>query len=172
MKPTMCAWFVRHVSTTRCVDRAAVGAERGRRAWLKRGGLAAAALGCGWLNSSQAAETLSFNARSVDASLQALGAIPASAGQISLTVPDVSENGAFVPVSVVCSLAGAQEIAIVVETNPDPLAARFDIPEGTEALVSTRVKISESGRVYAVVKADGKYYSSFRHATVMVGGCG
>ena len=58
------------------------------------------------------------------------------------------------------------------EKNPNPLTATFTIPDGTEPYVSTRTKMGESTNVYAVVKADGKLYSTFKETKVTLGGCG
>jgi sulfur-oxidizing protein SoxY len=52
------------------------------------------------------------------------------------------------------------------------LSASFDIPEGTDPFVQTRVKMGQSSNVYAVVKADGKYYSAVKEIKVTLGGCG
>jgi sulfur-oxidizing protein SoxY len=38
--------------------------------------------------------------------------------------------------------------------------------------VSIRVKLAQSSNVYAVVKADGRFYSVVKAANVTVGGCG
>jgi sulfur-oxidizing protein SoxY len=52
------------------------------------------------------------------------------------------------------------------------LAATFDIPAGTEPTVTTRVKMGQSSNVYALVKADGKYYVAQKEVKVTLGGCG
>jgi sulfur-oxidizing protein SoxY len=59
-----------------------------------------------------------------------------------------------------------------VEKNPNPMVAAFTLVEGTEPSISTRVKVSQTCNVYAVVKADGKYYSAMRETKVTLGGCG
>ena len=46
------------------------------------------------------------------------------------------------------------------------------IAEGTEPYVSTRTKMGQGTNVFAVVKADGKPYSTFRETKVTLGGCG
>lgn len=119
-----------------------------------------------------AEEDLAFNAASMQDALRALGGIPAVGSQIVLSAPDVAEDGAVVPVSVDCNLPGVREIFIVVEANPNPLCVRFTIPEGTEPFVSTRIRMAESSRIYAVVRAGGTLYSASRSTTVTVGGCG
>jgi len=52
------------------------------------------------------------------------------------------------------------------------LAALFDLPAGTEPTISTRVKMRETSNVYALVKADGKYYVASKEIKVTLGGCG
>lgn len=173
MKPIMCAWFVPRVENSRQLVPDAGMPGLGRRRLLKGSSLFAAAWASGLLNTGRAAqsEAFDFNAATVDEALQVIAAIPLDDGRISLTVPEVSENGAIVAVSVSCEMAGVREIAIVAEPNPERLAATFDIPADTQAFVSTRIKVAQSGRIYAIVKSDGKYYSTFRKVDVTVGGC-
>lgn len=113
-----------------------------------------------------------FKAKSVDDVYAALGARPEPSDQIDLGAPDIAENGAVVPVSVTSKLPKTEQILLLVEKNPNPMAASFVFPEGTEAFVSTRVKVGQTCNIHAVVKADGKYYSAFRETKVTLGGCG
>lgn len=113
-----------------------------------------------------------LNAKTMDDVLKALGGQPTVSGEIILNSPDIAENGAVVPVSITSKLANTQQILIIVEKNPNPLTAAFDIPTDTEPYVQTRVKMGQSGNVYAVVKADGKLYSTFKETKVTLGGCG
>ncbi|MGV4428953.1 thiosulfate oxidation carrier protein SoxY, partial [Pandoraea pneumonica] len=76
---------------------------------------------------------------------------------VVLTAPDIAENGAVVPVAVTSKAPNTQSIAILIEKNPNTLAASFDIPDGTEPSVTTRVKMGQTSKVYALVKADNKY---------------
>jgi sulfur-oxidizing protein SoxY len=73
---------------------------------------------------------------------------------------------------VTSNLPKTQEIYILVEKNARPLAAAFVLNEGAESFVSTRVKMGQSTNVVAVVKADGKLYSSVKETKVTLGGCG
>jgi sulfur-oxidizing protein SoxY len=146
-----------------------------RRELLARSSAFCALFGCGLLghqDASAAQLELAFDASSLDEALEAMGSVQIRSQQITLTVADVVDNGALAPVSVSSTLPNTQEISIVVESNPNPLVVHFRIPPGTEPDVSTRVKMAGSGRVYAVVKADGKVYSTFRETKVTVGGCG
>ena len=102
-----------------------------------------------------------FDAKTVEETLKALGAgTPANSADVQLTAPDIAENGAVVPVGVVSSLAGVEAIAILIEKNPNPLAASFVLPAGTEATVQTRVKMGQTSDVYALVKVGGQCPSS------------
>ncbi len=122
---------------------------------------------------AQSANKAGFEAKTLKDALASLGAAPAAGGaQITITSPDIAENGAVVPVGVTSEIAGTSDIYILVEKNPFPLSAGFSIPAGTEANVQTRVKMGQSSNIYAVVKANGKLYSSVKETKVTLGGCG
>jgi len=65
-----------------------------------------------------------------------------------------------------------ESISIVVEHNPRPLAASFEIPAGTLPNVSSRIKMGETSDVIAVVKTDTGIYSTSKQVKVTIGGCG
>lgn len=116
-------------------------------------------------------EELAFGAESMPEALRALGSISAIESEIMLTVPDIAENGAMVPVEVDCRLPRTEEIFIVVASNPNPLVVRFTIPDGTQPFVSTRIKMAETSPVYAIVRAGGRLYSVSKNTQVTIGGC-
>lgn len=93
-------------------------------------------------------------------------------GAISLSAPEIAENGAVVPVSVTTTLDNVKSISIVVENNPRPLAISFDIPPGTLPDVACRIKMGKTSRVMAVVRTDSGLYSASRDVKVTIGGCG
>ena len=152
-----------------------------RRNVLKAGGgasllkLPAAA---GWVTpetaAAQAWNKNAFEAKTMDETMKAFGGgSPAQSKDIAfLSTPDIAENGAVVPVGVSSSIPKTESIAILIEKNPNMLAASFDIPTGTDPSVSTRVKMGQSSNVYALVKADGKYYVASKEIKVTLGGCG
>ena len=114
-----------------------------------------------------------FDTKSLQDTVKALGgAAAAESKDIAITSPDIAENGAVVPVSVTSKLGKTESIAILVEKNPNALSASFDIPGGTEPFVSTRVKMGQTSNVYALVKADGKYFFASKEIKVTLGGCG
>ena len=86
--------------------------------------------------------------------------------------PDIAENGAVVPIGISSNIPRTESIAILIEKNPNMLAANFDIPTGTDPTISTRVKMNQTSNIYALVKADGKYYVAAKEVKVTLGGCG
>jgi sulfur-oxidizing protein SoxY len=132
----------------------------------------------GWLRPSdaeaQAWNKAAFDAKTMDETMKALGGgAPAQSKDITfVSTPDIAENGAVVPVGVTSAIPKTESIAILIEKNPNMLAASFDLPAGTEPSITTRVKMGQSSNVYALVKADGKYYVASKEIKVTLGGCG
>lgn len=92
--------------------------------------------------------------------------------QINLKVPEIAENGAVVPVTISTTLDGVESIGIVVEKNPRPLAASFEIPAGTLPDISGRIKMGETSDVLAVVRTNAGIFSTSKQVKVTIGGCG
>ncbi len=115
-----------------------------------------------------------FAATEADAAMSALfGATETTpSDQITLKVPEIAENGAVVPVTISTTLENVESISIVVENNPRPLAASFEIPAGTLPNVSSRIKMGETSDVVAVVKTQSGTYSATKQVKVTIGGCG
>ena len=114
-----------------------------------------------------------FDGKTLSDALRALGAQGAATSDaIQIKAPEIAENGAVVPVGVESRLPGTQSITLLIEKNPQPLTASFDIPAGTEPNVSTRVKMGQSSDIYALVKADGKFYVAKKEIKITLGGCG
>jgi sulfur-oxidizing protein SoxY len=153
----------------------------GRREVIKAGGgvtLLALLAAAGWLKPGEALAAdwnkAAFDSKTMDEAYKALsGGAPAQSKDIAfVATPDIAENGAVVPVGVTSSIPKTESIAILIEKNPNMLAAQFDIPAGTEPAITTRVKMGQSSNVYALVKADGKYYVASKEIKVTLGGCG
>jgi sulfur-oxidizing protein SoxY len=115
-----------------------------------------------------------FEAKSVDDTLTALfdSKEAEDSDKIKIDAPDIAENGSVVKVEISTELEKVESIAIVAERNPIPLVAQFTLGENTLGFVSTRIKMGETGKVIAVVKADGKLYKASKEVKVTVGGCG
>lgn len=115
-----------------------------------------------------------FKSESVDAALNSLlegeAAIPSD--KIRLKIPDIAENGAAVPVTISTTLEDVTRIYLLIDNNPNPLSAVFEIGPRSVAEVSTRVKIGESSLARAIVRAGGKAYMAEKEVKVTIGGCG
>ena len=151
-----------------------------RRQVLKAGGhgsLLAVLMGAGLLKPgfAFAAEwnKAAFATTSIADTIKLLGGSEATpSGDVVFTVPEIAENGAVVPLSIVSKIPNTQQIAVLIEKNPNTLAASFDIPADTDPSISTRVKMGQTSNVVALVKADGKFYSATKEVKVTLGGCG
>ncbi len=95
-----------------------------------------------------------------------------TSADIKLTVPEIAENGAVVPIKVETGIANVESMTVVAINNPLPLVANFKPGEGAAAYVSTRIKMAKTGDVIAIVKADNKLYSTQHEIKVTIGGCG
>ena len=155
--------------------------DRERRSVLKMGGgatLLALVAAAGWLKPgaahAQAWNKAAFDTNSLGDTMKALGGgEPAQSKDIVFfQTPDIAENGAVVPVGITSNIPKTDSIAILIEKNPNMLAAVFDIPAGTDPTITTRVKMGQSSNIYALVKADGKYYVAAKEVKVTLGGCG
>jgi len=114
-----------------------------------------------------------FDADSLEGALRALGAQAARDSEdIRIVLPDVAEDGRAVPLGVSSKLPRTEQIVIVIEENPYKVAASFVLSESMLAEVHTRVKMSRSTAVHALVKADGQFFVARRDVKVTVGGCG
>ena len=134
---------------------------------LAAAGLLPTAAQAAW---SQAA----FEAKSVADAIKALGgSAPVESKDVSLTGPDIAENGAVVPVGCATTLVGVKRLLLLVEKNPNTLAAVFDITDAVDANINTRVKMGQSSNVIAVaILADGKVLYAQKEIKVTLGGCG
>jgi sulfur-oxidizing protein SoxY len=114
-----------------------------------------------------------FGSESAAGALEALvpGALPREDARIHLTAPQLAENGALVPIDVSTDIPGVTRIALIVDRNPNPLAATFDFTPAAIPAVSIRLKMRESSRVMAVVEAEGEVYTSARDVKVAISGC-
>jgi sulfur-oxidizing protein SoxY len=147
-----------------------------RRQALKQG-LAVAGLLAGtglFPQYAHAFNQAAFEAKNLNDVLKALGAsAPQASKDVTLTAPDIAENGAVVPMGVATSLAGVKMLLLLVEKNPNALVATFNVTDAVEANMTTRAKMGQSSDVVAVaVMNDGKAFFSKKEVKVTLGGCG
>jgi len=115
-----------------------------------------------------------FQAKNMAEVMKALGAgAPVESKDVTVTGPDIAENGAVVPIAASTTLPGVKRILVLVEKNPSVLSAVFDVTDAVEPNFSTRVKMGQSSNVYAVaVMGDGKVLFAQKEVKVTLGGCG
>lgn len=115
-----------------------------------------------------------FDAKTVADVMKALGAAaPVESKDVTLTAPDIAENGAVVPLGAATTLPNVKQMLILVEKNPNTLVASFVTNEALEANFMTRAKLGQSSDVYAVALTnDGKAFFAKKEVKVTLGGCG
>lgn len=140
----------------------AVATEYSRRIFLKHALIA----GCSVYTLASSAKVYAswsgklFEEQKLAAVLDGLqdGAPAELSEQVQLTVPELVENPAIVPVSVFADMEDVESIAILVESNTMPLAGRYQFGEQVAARISTRVRLEQGSTITAIVKAGGKSY--------------
>ena len=151
-----------------------------RREMLSRSTQLAAMLATlGLLPHAAQAQAAGFNVAAFDAKnmadlMKALGgSAPAESKEVTITGPDIAENGAVVPVGASTALPGVKRMLLLVEKNPSMLSAMFDVTDAVDANFSTRVKMGQSSNVFAVaMMADGRSLYASKEIKVTLGGCG
>lgn len=115
-----------------------------------------------------------FDAENVNGALEGIVGTTQhkTSGDIKIKAPDIAENGAVVPITVSSSMEGITSMSILADQNARPLTSSYNLPAGTAAYVSTRVKMGKTANVIAVVKAGDKVYSAKKQVKVTIGGCG
>ena len=149
-----------------------------RRLLLKAAGsagLLTSAVAAGLLKPGRALAEWDSAAFSATRLTDALAAIGASGATTSLDVvvktPDIAENGAVVPVEIVTTLPNVESIAILADKNPTPLIVQYTLTD-FDGMLTTRIKMRETAKVRAIVKAGGKLYTSAKEVKITIGGCG
>jgi sulfur-oxidizing protein SoxY len=145
----------------------------GRRKFVKQtGGLIGLLLAAGFVRAEEW-NRIAFEGKQLDDVIRGLGGNGAQeSAEVVILAPEIAENGAVVPMQIISKLNKTESIAIVVEKNPNPLAANFSIPDGTLPDIQTRVKMAQTCSVYALVRAGGKFFYSAKEIKITQGGCG
>lgn len=154
--------------------------KRVRRSFLQFAGSVAALAASGAAGLLRSAESWAaswnkagFESKALADVLKNLGAGNAAESRdIVITAPDIAENSALVPVAVTSKIPNTQQISIVAEKNPFPLAATFEMANGAEGYVRTDLKMGQTSDIRAIVKADGKFFVARTEVKITVGGCG
>jgi sulfur-oxidizing protein SoxY len=93
-------------------------------------------------------------------------------GGITLTAPEIAENGNTVPIEV--SAPGASQIMVLATGNPTPGVATFSFGAlAASQAASTRIRLAGTQDVVAIAKmADGSFVQASSNVKVTIGGCG
>ncbi len=145
----------------------------GRRRFIEGGLASLACLGLPVALRADTAPQAAFESTTAaEALLNLYGDAPISPSEsIALSIPPMVDNGAIVPITVSTTLPGVRSISLLVEENPRPLAAFFELPAGTRPEIGCRIKLAETTPVMAVVQTADGLFSASADVTVTVGGC-
>jgi sulfur-oxidizing protein SoxY len=115
-----------------------------------------------------------FEAKSLADVVKLMGGTnPVASADITLVAADIAENGAVVPLGISTNLPGVKRLMLLVEKNPNALAASFEVSDAIEANMTTRVKMGQSSNVYGVAMMnDGRVLFAQKEVKVTLGGCG
>lgn len=93
-------------------------------------------------------------------------------GGITLTTPEIAENGNTVPISV--AAPGAVAIMVLATGNPNPDVGTFTFgPLAANQAAATRIRLSGTQDVIAIARmADGTFVQAANNVKVTIGGCG
>ena len=92
--------------------------------------------------------------------------------RISLNLPKIAENGAVVPITISSELDNISRVYILVEKNPTPLAAEFELSAIVSVYISARIKMAESCNVVVIAQQGEQLLRSQQWVNVVQGGCG
>ncbi|NIY71070.1 thiosulfate oxidation carrier protein SoxY [Marivivens donghaensis] len=93
-------------------------------------------------------------------------------GGLTLTAPEIAENGNTVPIEV--DAPGATAILVLAAGNPTPAVATFNFgPLAGAQMASTRIRLAGTQDVIAIAKmSDGSFVRASKEVKVTIGGCG
>ena len=115
-----------------------------------------------------------FKAKKLDVAMQSLigSSNTASSEEVSVTAPDIAENGAVVSVTVKTTLKDPESISLFVPVNTFPLSSSYELTSQFDGYITGRIKMAKTADVIAVVKANGKLHTAKKKVKVTLGGCG
>lgn len=107
-----------------------------------------------------------------DAIAEFTGGADVADGGVTLTAPEIAENGNTVPIAV--DAPGAVSVMILAMGNPEPGVATVTFGELAAAQsASTRIRLAGTQDVVAIAKmADGSFTRATSTVKVTIGGCG
>lgn len=120
------------------------------------------------------------DAQALDAAIKkAVGDAKPADGRITLTLPEIAENGNTVPFDFVVQSPMTEadyvkSVHIIAPGNPQAEVATFLFsPESGKAAVTSRMRLAKTQDVVALAEmSDGKVFLAKRTVKVTIGGCG
>ena len=106
------------------------------------------------------------------------GAAATMSDKVTISLPEIAENGATVPVGVsvespMTADSYVKHIHVFAEGNPSPETISFNLTPTGKAEVNTRIRLSKTQNVLvAVVMNDGSVLTNKKEVKVTIGGCG
>lgn len=107
------------------------------------------------------------------------GGKQATAGKVSLDLPEIAENGNTVPITVKVDspMSDADYVAdvlVVADGNPRGGIATFHFsPLSGVAEANTRIRLASTQNIIAVAKTSkGEFFTASKQVKVTIGGCG
>ena len=110
---------------------------------------------------------------------KAIGDAKPAEGKVSITLPEIAENGNTVPFTVAIDSPMnendyAKTVHIFATGNPRPNVATYNFtPMSGKGEVASRMRLGKTQDVIAIAElSDGKFYMTRRSVKVTIGGCG
>jgi sulfur-oxidizing protein SoxY len=97
---------------------------------------------------------------------------PVVSNAIKLKVPDIAVDGASVFLDVACALPAVDALFVLVDRNPQPLIAAFQLAPEVVPDFQMRIKVSQTAQVWVVARSAGQFFKMAKTVTVTKGGCG
>lgn len=92
--------------------------------------------------------------------------------RISLSLPEVAENGEVVPITISSELENIDRVYVLVEKNPTPLAAELELSGAAMVYLTARIKMAESCNVWVIARHGEQLLKARQWVNVVHGGCG
>lgn len=130
------------------------------------------AIGSGTLAVAGLTGLPAFASLTDDAIASLTGGAEIGEGSVTLTAPEIAENGNTVPIGV--DAPGAVQITLYADGNPVPNVVTFNFgPLSASRSASTRIRLARTQNVVAVAKMeDGSFQMAKAEVKVTIGGCG
>lgn len=115
----------------------------------------------------------SLKPQAMDAALQNLlkGKPIVDSDKIRLKIASSGDNKNPVPITVQSDLQNIKSISLLVERNPAPLVATFEISPALEVFIATRIKLAHTSFVFALLESNKVFYGAKQKIIVSESGC-